>query len=154
VAVRSEDHVDARHGPRERVVFFDVGVADERHDVHVLLFAQGRDHLTRGGHAVGEDRARRGPAHERDQAVEVAPDHGEDTHAHAVGREDHVGFARDVEEPLAPVAREHVRPENGVAQRAAAAFEVLGSVVGVVVAVGHRVDDAVEPRPLDAAVTV
>jgi hypothetical protein len=138
VAVRAEDQIDAGDGASERVVVLQMLVPDHDHGVDVLFVAQRAHDVARRLDGISKDEAVR--FHER---FEIGAGHGKDADAEAVAL-DHV----------IALKAGRVGAEDRIAHALAASRERLRAVVGIVIAEGHVVDDAIEPRPFRAAVFV
>ncbi len=138
VAVRAEDQVDVRHRPGHGEIIFEVLVTDHDHGIDVIVVPQLAHGLSRGG-----DRFAEGEAAGLDQRLEVASGEGKYADPRAVYGE-HGGTTK----PFG------VRAENRVAHRLRAAVERLPSIVGIMIAEGHGVDDAIEPWPFHTSVLV
>jgi len=138
VTMRAENQVDARHGPREFIVGLQMLVPDHDHGVDVLVVAQGAHDLARGRDGIAKHKA--APLHQRRK---IGSGDGKDADSDSLALQYVVGLK---------AAR--VRAQDRIADGLAARGEVLRAVVGIVIAEGHVIDDAVEPWPFRAAVFV
>ncbi len=153
MTVAAENDVDTRDGLGQRDIVLAQRMADQHYRVHMLLLAQRCHHLPRDRDAIGEHRAGRRAHIRANQALEVGTGQREHADLHATSFKHLVRLAIVLEQRLAGGVQ-RVGTQDRVLDRVAARGKLLWPIVGVVVAKGHRVDDAVEPLPLGAVVFV
>src|SRR5258705_99425 len=138
MAVRAKDDVDPRDRAYQGKVVVEVLMTDEDDGGDVLHVTQRSHDFARGSHAIGK-----GESRPFDERREIGAGDREDSDPNPVPGEDVVTL-----KPL------RIRTQDRELYQGPATGEFRRTVIGVVIAQCHGIDDAVHPGPLSTPVFV